>query len=225
MLQEQLAEVARSSLWRSLTKWGAGHPQALVAKPVAILSAFRDAYPLEQNRARNDALRKDIVAAGLSYYPVFGSGQESKRCFMLFKLLVPTKEESFVVQPRGEMDEDTFCGIILKLIQNYEQDVAAVKLSSDPRAFLLFPDGQRSPMGDTAIPRGPDNPFYSELPKGPRAPDSQLSPWELHGERNPFYVLANQMRGRPELNQPINQRHGRRFAIDWRRPDGGKPNA
>jgi hypothetical protein len=134
-LQEQLAEVARSSLWRSLTKWGAGHPQGLVARPVAILSAFRDACSLEQNRTRNDALRKDIVVADLSYYPVFGSGQEKKRFFLLFKLIVPTKEESFVVQPRGEMGENMFCDIIRAFIQKHDQDVAAVKLPNNPVAF------------------------------------------------------------------------------------------
>ena len=60
---------------------------------------------------------------------------------MLFKLLVPTKEESFVVQPRGEMDRDTFCGIILMLIEKYEQDVAAVKLPNNALAVFLFTDG------------------------------------------------------------------------------------
>lgn len=215
MLQGQVVEVARGSLWRNLTKWGAGHPEGRVARPVAIMSAFRNHYSLAVNRQRNRALQQDLAATGLSYFPVIGSGQELQRFFLAFRLIVPSSEESFVIQPRAAMSEDVFLETVERLLNKYEQDFAAVKLPSDPVAFLLFRDGERSELGDTATPRRPDDAFFSELPKGPRTPDAQLSPWEQHGERNLLKMLANWMRGRPDLNQaiPPEKRGGRRFVI------------
>ncbi|MEX2560314.1 MAG: hypothetical protein WD403_10390, partial [Pirellulales bacterium] len=101
------------------------------------------------------------------------------------------------------------------LVRKYEQDFAAVKLPSDPMAFLLFNNGRTHPLGDTVRPRRPHDPFYSELPKGPRTPDEQLSPWGIHGERNLLRMLGNRLRGRADLNGaiPPEQRGGRRFVI------------
>ncbi|MEX2561313.1 MAG: hypothetical protein WD403_15425, partial [Pirellulales bacterium] len=95
----ELNEVARRSLWRTLTKWGAGQPEGRAKKPVAILTAFRGDYTLAVNRQRNRALLQDLAASGLSHYPVKGEGQERQRFFLAFKLIVPTTEESFVVHP------------------------------------------------------------------------------------------------------------------------------
>ena len=225
-MAEELNEVARGSLWRNLTKWGAGNPQRMVAKPVAAVTAFRgllfDAsgrpildpvQKLRINRQRNEQLKADLTRLGLGYYPVKGAGQEEKS-ILGFAWTTPTEEESFIVQPRAEMPEDGFVEIIRQLIERYEQDVAAVKVPSSRAAFLLKKDGTKEePLGHTAGPRRSGEEYYSVKIKGPRASDSMLEPWELHGEKNPFRRWFNRMRGRSDLNQPRTERGGRRYAI------------
>ncbi|HVC97254.1 MAG TPA: hypothetical protein VND64_26475 [Pirellulales bacterium] len=169
---------------------------------------------------------RDLASMGLSYYAVSGSGQERKRFFLVLKLIEASNEESFVVQPRSEMDESIFRRNLLMLINKYDQDFAAVKLPSGSAALLLFRNDDVSPLGDTASPRKPDDPFYSELRKGPRTSIGQLSTWESRGERNVFAILGNWVRGRADLNQaiPAEQRGGRRFTICWNRPERGGEN-
>lgn len=215
---------ARGSLWRNLIKWGTGRSEGRCLKAVAIVTAFRAGNTLTQNRKRNIALRQDLETFDLSYYPVIGSGQEAKRFFLVFRLVVPSHEESFVVQPRSEMGDETFRSIVLGLIDRYDQDFAAVKLPKRPTAFLLFRDGREAPLGTTAMPRKGHDAFYSELLKGPRTPVDQLSAWEAYGERNPLFRLANRFRGRTDLNLAVSndRRGGRRFVIrSPRAADGG----
>jgi hypothetical protein len=175
--------VARKSLWRNLSKWGAG---GQITKPVALMTAF-----LEQpedavgqipavrgkkqllNRKRNDSLREDLALLGLSYYPVIGAGQ-SERKFLVFRYIAPSEEDSFVVQPRGEMQELVFLEEIRRLLVKYEQYAAAVKLPSNPMAFLLLQDGEPIPLGTSAGIRLPGEPYFTALSKGPRADDGML---------------------------------------------------
>lgn len=189
------------------------------------MTAFRIDCPLKENRQRNFALRRDLAAEDLSYYPVIGSGQEAKRFFLAFKLIVPSSEESFVVQPRTDSDQDGFRANLRKLLDKYDQDFAAMKLQGDPMAFLLFRDGRQAPLGNSAAPRRPNDAFYSELLKGPRTPANQRSAWEAKGERSPLIRIANWLRGRGDLNQatPSDRRGGRRFVIRSRyAPEGGR---
>jgi len=207
----QLQEMAaRKSLARSLEKW-----MDNIDKPVAVLTAFRSEHDLETNRKRNEELVKDLTAAGLSHYPVTGQGQEIKRWAFLFRVIEPTKEESFVVQPRGEMSDTVFVSTIQGLMNTYNQDFVAMKLPSSPDAFLLGRNGNREPLGRSAHPRREENPFYSELLKGVRTPPEQMSGWERTGERSLVRRFINWLRGRSHMNHPVpaDERGGRRFVV------------
>ena len=188
-------------------------------KPVAVLTAFRGEFDLQTNRARNEQLKKDLRAAGLSYYPVTGSGQEVDDR----GLVNPTKEESFVVQPEGEMDEDTFKALITKVMNDHNQDFVAMKFPGQD-SILLGKDGSTDPLGRSAHPRRANDPFFSELLKGARTPPSQQSGWEREGETDSLKRFANWMRGRKELNEPVpeDEKGGRRFVVGDppRRPQG-----
>ena len=222
IVQRNLNEMARRSLRHNLSKWGAGGP---IAKPVALLTAFIEqpqgadgTVPSDSsqkrllNRRRNDNLRADLAGLGLSYYPVIGAGQSQRR-ILWFSYIVPSEEESFVVQPRGEMQEEEFLNAIRQLLIQYDQYAAAVRIPSDPMAFLLLQSGERIPLGTSAEPRQPGEPYYTALMKGPRAEDAMLDAWELHGERNPFRQFINWYRGRSDMNRPRQKRGGQRFVI------------
>lgn len=222
VVRRELNEVARRSFWRNLTKWGAGGPST---KPVALLTAFveepKDANgnvpanrfeKLRLNRARNESLKRDLDNLGLSYYPVIGAGQ-SERSFFGFRYVAPSEEESFVVQPRGTMEDGDFQTVIRNLLVKYNQYAAAVRLPSNPMAFLLLQQGDPIPLGTTAEPRTPGEPYYTALTQGPRASDEMLDSWELRGERNPFRRVFNWFRGRSDLNRPRQERGGRRYVI------------
>lgn len=220
-----LAETARASLWRNLTKWGADDPQGRTTKPVALLTAFVEqptdvsghapqaaAMRLRLNRDRNRRLRANLATAGLSFVPVLGAGQ-SQRQLLGFPYVAATEEESFVVQPRGVMPEDQFLVEVGQILADYGQYAAAVKLPGDPMAFLLLQDGRRIPLGTIAVPRQPGEPFYTALTKGPRASGAMLDPWEQHGERSLVRRLINWFRGRADMNRPRVERGGQRFVI------------
>ncbi|MGH7169842.1 MAG: hypothetical protein ACRELG_06150 [Gemmataceae bacterium] len=222
IVQRELNEVARSSLWHNLSKWGAG---GQITKPVALLTAFveepRDAEgevpvdPLQKrrlNRGRNEALKRELAHLGMSHYSVIGAGQSQRR-FVGFPYISPSAEESFVVQSRGEMQEEDFLDALQQLLVQYNQYAAAVKIPSNPMAFLFLQNGERILLGISAETRRPGEPYYTALTKGPRADDGMLDSWELHGERNPFRRMINWFHGRSDMNRPRQQRGGRRFVI------------
>jgi hypothetical protein len=227
VVQQDLNEVARRSLWRNLSKWGAG---GQIAKPVALLTAFietpKDAEGIAPsgrtektrlNHTRNELLRNDLTKLGLGYYPVVGVGQ-SRRRLLGFPYIAPSEEESFVVQPRGKIEELDFLNAVRQLLVQYDQYAAAVCIPSDPMAFLLLQDGDHIPLGTSAEPRQPGEPYYTALTKGPRADDAMLDPWELRGERNPFRRVINWLRERSDMNRPRQDRGGRRFVIKHPEP-------
>src|ERR1043165_8595230 len=130
---------ARRSFARSIGKF---QPQE--TKPVAILTAFRGERSLAENRAANAQLATALQRFNLGFYPVIGMGQEEKkRLFGLIRWVVPSSEESFVVQPRSEMREEEFEATIRNMLQKYEQYAAMVKLPGTAQAFLLSPVGER----------------------------------------------------------------------------------
>src|SRR5262245_57424349 len=105
---------ARRSLSRSIGKF---EPQ-VVDRPVAIITAFRGEDPLDDNRTRNRELVEDFKERNLGFYPVRGAGQEERLwLFGLVHYLVPSVEESFVVQPRDDRPETDFVSAIQGLLQ------------------------------------------------------------------------------------------------------------
>lgn len=192
-----------------------------MTKPVAILTAFRAERNLADNRAANAELAKDLQRLNLSFYPVQGMGQEDfPALFGLVQVVQPSSEESFVVQPRGEMAEDALEATIIGLLRKYEQYGAMMKLPGTPQAFLLrTSDGGRDYKGSEVGSRTPQDNYYTQLKAGPRADSSMLSSWEIRGERNPVKRILNWWVGRSEMNKPVDRsKIGRRFSI--RRAEG-----
>jgi hypothetical protein len=124
-----------------------------------------------------------------------------------------SEEESYIIQPRGEAREEDFLSVVHHLLVRYNQYAAAVRVPSEPMAFLLLQDGEHIPLGTSAETRQPGEPYFTALIKGPRADDGMLDPWEIHGERNPFRRFLNWVRGRTDMNRPRHERGGRRFVI------------
>ena len=202
---------ARRSFARSLSKF-----RLQATKPVAILTAFRAERSLADNRAANVELARDMQHLNLSFYPVQGRGQEDiPAVFGLVRVVQPASEESFVVQPRGEMTEEAFEATIRGLLRKYGQYGAMMKLPSMPQSFLLrTSDGGRENKGSEVGSRTPKDAYYTQLKAGPRADSSMLSPWELRGERNPIKRVLNWWTGRSAMNRPADRsRIGRRFSI------------
>ena len=202
---------ARRSLARSVSKF---QPQPM--KPVAILTAFRADQSLGDNRAANAELARDLQRLNLGFYPMQGMGQEDvPALFGLVRVVQPSSEESFVVQPRGEMTEEAFEATLRGLLQKYGQYGAMMKWPSRPQAFLLrTADGGREDKGSEVGSRTPQDDYYTQLKAGPRADSSMLSPWELRGERNLIKRALNWWTGRSGMNQPADRsKLGRRFSI------------
>jgi hypothetical protein len=193
MFKEMAA--ARRSFNHSIGKF---EPQ-VVDKPIAILTAWRGTlldpngqpYPEAVRRRLNDEtnelLKANIRRRGLSFYPVIGAGQE-----LIQGIATMNKENSFIVQPVGKMDYDTFRNHVRELLFNptgepgngsfaHTQYSAIVKLPNDPQAYELhYPDTmiaptgagdytEMDPMGDSARPRVQQEPGYTQMKYGPRA--------------------------------------------------------
>lgn len=207
---------ARRSFRRSIGKF---EPQA--RKPVAIMTAFRGERSLADNRAANSALADDLQKLKLGFYPVHGMGQEDVPALFGLQVVVPSSEESFVVQPRGEMSDEAFEATIRSLLQKYGQFGAMMKLTRASQAFLLrSSDGGRENKGSEIGARTLKDDYYSQLKSGPRANASMLSPWEIRGERNPIKRILNWWSGRSAMNRPADRsKIGRRFSI---RPGNGE---
>lgn len=203
---------ARRSLQRSIRKFMVSAPN-----PVAMVTAFRGDRRLEDNRERNVQLEADLQQLGLGYYPVYGVGQEEKKRLLgMIRWIVPSREESFVVQPRSEMPDETFEEVIRNLMQKYGQYGAMVKLPSTAQPFILLPTGERDYQGSKIGPRTARDSYYSQLKCGPRADESMLNPWEFRIERNPIKRIINWWSGRSAMNQPADRsKVGRRFTICW----------
>jgi hypothetical protein len=193
---------ARRSFARSLGKF---QPQPST-KPVAILTAWRsellddagqphpDAARRRLNDEANQKLLANIRRRGLSNYPVVGAGQEEDDD----GIITMNKENSFVVQPVGQMDEQEFLNHVRELLFNptgetgsgpfpHTQWGATVRLPSKPQTFLLHhppgiqPAGPHnysveSPLGDTAEPRVQQEPGYTQMKFGPRATPAMTDP-------------------------------------------------
>lgn len=185
---------ARRSFSRTLSKFASKIDSS---KPVAVLTAFRadlahpEGKPLDHqaklvaNRAANRRLEAEIMQQGMSFYPVIGAGQEEDKA--TGKVTSQT-EESYIVQPIANMDEEQFVSRIRRLLFSehdpaHRQWGAAIKLPSEPQAFLLHHAGDahspsdynlKDKIGSTAKPRNAGNPYFTQMKKGPAAADSMM---------------------------------------------------
>lgn len=192
---------ARRSFNHSMGKY---EPPA-VEKPVATLTAWRaelkdqvtgQSYPEAERRRLNDEANRKLMAnlqrRGLSYYPVVGAGQEQDAQGHW----TANRENSLIVQPVGQMDEDEFENHVRELLFHptgeagqgpfpHTQDAAIVKLPSQQQAFLLkSPDGQapvgprsysvRREIGDSADSRTAQDDYFTQMTYGPRATPTMM---------------------------------------------------
>lgn len=155
-----LQEAARRSFTRTLSKFDSSS----ASKPVAILTAWRgeltdaagkpqpEAMRRKLNDEANCRLAANVRRLGLSIVPVVGAGQEEGED----GTLTANREESYIVQPVGEMSEKEFVAHIKALLFNptgepgsgpypHTQWGGVVKLPSQPRAFVVHNSG--SPVG------------------------------------------------------------------------------
>jgi hypothetical protein len=201
---------ARRSFARSISKF---QPEA--TKPAAIMTGFRAKHPHADNQAANAELCDDLQQLNLSFYAVRGMGQEDRRAFFgLLLWVAPSTEESFVVQPRGDLPEEEFVAAIKNLVQKYGQLGAGVKLPSITQAFVLRQDGTRDNIGSTVGARTVRDTYFTQLRGGPRADRDMLSAWEIWGERHLIKRVVNWWSGRSFMNEPADRsKIGRRFSI------------
>ena len=189
--------MATLTAWRADLLDPSGHP-------------YPEAVKKRLNDQANFKLMANIRRRGLSFYPVVGAGQEERDGEIRMN-----KENSFVVQPVGPMDDEDFLKQIRELLHNptgekgrgpfpNTQWGALVRLPGQPEAFLLHHSGSpTSPadyhvgdsLGGTAKPRRGE-PFYSQIKYGPRATPAMTDPLDRPGD------LGN-IKGQP----------GRRFVV------------
>ena len=174
-----LHEAARRSFTRTLAKFDSTPAN----KPVAILTAWRGELPDASGKPHPEAVRRKLndeanrkLAAnvrrrGLSIVPVVGAGQEEGED----GVLTANREDSYIVQPVGEMGEKEFLAHIKDLLHNptgepgrgpypHTQWGGVVKLPSQPRAFIVHQPGRpdrprglphrRPPRDDRPAPEG-----------------------------------------------------------------------
>lgn len=111
---------------------------------IAIFTAFRGGFTLQENLARNAQLKDVMNEIGIPYRPVNGCYKEANMEF-------PDIEYCFVaIQPQG-MDEFTFFEHSYRLAERFEQDSMLYKHGSvDISAFLVATndDGRAEFRGD-----------------------------------------------------------------------------
>ena len=192
-----LNEAARRSFSRTLAKFDSTPAN----KPVAILTAWRGELPDASGKPQPEAVRQrlndeanrklaaNVRRRGLSIVPVVGAGQEEGED----GTLTANREDSYLVQPVGEMTEKEFLGHIKDLLHNptgepgrgpypHAQWGGLVKLPSQPRAFIVHqqgdpigPEGYHigDHLGTTARPRKAE-PYYTQMKYGPRASNPMM---------------------------------------------------
>jgi hypothetical protein len=227
-------DAARRSFNHSLGKF---QPR-VVARPVAILMAWRgtlldptgqahsEAVRRRLNDKANELLKANIRRRGLSLYPVVGAGQEQDEQ----GLMTVNKENSLVVQPVGQMTDVVFINQIQQLLFNptaeagagpfvHTQWGALVKFPSDPQVFVLHYAGsgpatgpqdyaEMDPKGDTAEPRLQQEPEYTQMKYGPRADPAMIDQFDQPGN------VGNPRSGSGKLGAGL---PGNRFTIKRRR--------
>ncbi len=132
-----LHEAARRSFSRTLSKFDSTPAN----KPVAILTAWRgelldaagrpqpDAIRRKLNDEANRKLAANVRRRGLSIVPVVGAGQEEGED----GTLTANREDSYIVQPVGEMGEKEFVAHI--------KACSTTRAASPEEARTFIPNG------------------------------------------------------------------------------------
>ena len=181
---------SRSSYSRTLNKL-----QGNESKPLAMLTAWRGRLFDEQgkslpanirikrNEEANKRLEMNLRKRGFSYYPTIGAGQESDEDGNISM----NKEDSFLIQPENQMDNEEFLNHIRELIWNpamepgpgpyqHTQWGAVVQLVGSEPSLIhhkgSMPFGPESysnfnPIGK-ARPTRQNDTFYTQMKKGPK---------------------------------------------------------
>src|SRR5947209_7830138 len=185
-----LHEAARRSFTRTLAKFDSTPAN----KPVAILTAWRGELPDASGKPQPEAVRRrlndeanrrlaaEVRRRGLSIVPVVGAGQEEGEDGNL----TVNRENSYIVQPVGDMPEKEFLNHLKGILYNptgepgkgpypHTQWGGLVKLPSQPRAFIVHNSG--SPLGPedyhvgdhlgTTARSRRSEPYYTQMKFGP----------------------------------------------------------
>src|SRR5947209_2039576 len=185
-----LHEAARRSFTRTLAKFDSTPAN----KPAAILTAWRGELPDASGKPQPETMRRrlndeanrrlaaNVRRRGLSIVPVVGAGQEEGED----GILTANRENSFLIQPVGEMSEKEFLNHIKNILYNptgdpgsgpfaHSQWGGVVKLPSQPRAFIIHQqDNPTGPedyhvgdhLGTAARPRNVE-PYYTQFEVDP----------------------------------------------------------
>ncbi len=143
-----LEEAARRSLART---W----ELAKTGKVMALITAFVQILPYEQNVGRNMALAKDVRGAKFGYAPLYGYWTYDKE---------KVREDSLLVSAPERIPNKQFRSIILEWIQKYQQKSALVKYADSDIAYLLEADGTEKQLGKWSIDHLADT--YSQMKYG-----------------------------------------------------------
>jgi hypothetical protein len=131
--KKYLNEVSLAKVWSHATD---------VQTPIAIITTFRNEYPLEQNITRNKELASQIKQAGYGYFFVDGSFIENKGTPNEKRV----KEDSvFIV---GSKKSNNLKSLLKNWMLQYEQDAVLYKPIGTNKALSLNKDGSESVLGE-----------------------------------------------------------------------------
>lgn len=123
--------------WRQLDEAGLSRILTHIAiRNLGIITAFRggSATPLEQNRAKNRLLQRDIRQAGFGFIRLQGSWPENEGT----PEEVQVVEESFLVIGREGDDNGALKGFLKKAGAKYQQDAVIYKPWNTQNASLIY---------------------------------------------------------------------------------------
>lgn len=154
-------------------------------KTIVIITAFRSERSLKENRNLNRLLASDIRSLNWGYIPVLGgfiedTAEGKKR----------VQEESFFVSIPSELGNVT--PKVLELLNKYQQEAALLKFSNED-AYLLFSDGNKTPVGKWYPDPAQIAPYYTLMRNGPRnrqfkfeatGDDSVVTRWAVYSYLN-----------------------------------------
>jgi hypothetical protein len=145
-----LEEAARRSLART---W----ELAQTGKVMALITAFVQGLPYEQNVSRNMSLAKDARDVGFGYTPLYGywTYKETEE---------KVREDTLLISAPEKIPNTTFQSAVLTWIQKYKQEAAVIKYADSDVAFSLAVNGTETLLGKWSINRLAE--IYSQMKWG-----------------------------------------------------------